>query len=115
MVQQMPGHYPNMPNMMKYLSPNQRMIVPQQPMMMMPGGYTGFPQHPQSNINQPNQFDKKVQFPQYFNTINQMNFPQPSQIINSSTQAPKVNNIIPVPKIPIAPKVPEDDIKIDKA
>ena len=107
---QMPSPYPNMPNMMKYIPPNQKMVIPShtQPLMMIPGGYIGYPTQPQSNIIPPSNIPG----------VNQMNIPYPSNQVNLPNMPPmpaKVNTShIATPSTPNTSNT-IDDIKIEKA
>jgi hypothetical protein len=109
-MQQIPSPYPSMPNMMKYIPPNQKMIIPtqSQPLMMIPGGYVGYPAQPQSNIIPPPNIP----------SINPINIPYPSNQVNipiMQPTPPKVNTSqLASPASPNSLNT-NDDIKIDKA
>ena len=128
MVQQMPSPYPNMPNMMKYIPTIQKMIIPTQPIMMIPGGYMGYP--PQNNNLQGH--DKSMQMTPNFSNMNQMNIPYPlmdknmSNIQMNIAQMQNQNNQMNVSQMPVQNSVnsntskmlvPEisDDVKIEKS
>ena len=110
MVQQMPSPYPNMPNMMKYIPSNQKMIIPTQPIMMVPG-YMGYPTQ---NTMMQQGMDKAMQMTPNFSTMSQINI-QPHQIDKAYVQMNMSQIQTPINQINNQAPNTIDDIKIEKA